>query len=249
MTILRVYDPAECDEAGVPLDWECCRTCAGTGWVYSSGVNWPCRDWAAQRGLPTCGNHGSLKAAALAALEDVVEDGFAGQGESGQFDVRDCEGDKTATADQIEAWALGHEEFVQATEARFRVRCEDCGHPMSDGTWEGDKPYFGEDLTLSAALDLLRAGTDPADFGDGNCVHYSPCDKGCRHGGPGREWWEVAVGSDPWALTEDVSKTAVSYPREASWRPVEVRTLGWPMDLRPERLAVLCLRCYAERTT
>lgn len=28
---------------------------------------------------------------------------------------------------------------------------------------------------------------------------------------------------------------------------VDVRCLGWPHDLRPERLVVLCLRCWAER--
>jgi hypothetical protein len=34
-------------------------------------------------------------------------------------------------------------------------------------------------------------------------------------------------------------------PFEASWRPVSLRTLGGPDDLRPENLAVLCLRCWA----
>jgi hypothetical protein len=81
-----------------------------------------------------------------------------------------------------------------------------------------------------------------------DAVHYSPCDEGCRHAGPGREWFEVAVGDDPWAVTEDVSQVALTYPREASWRPVDVRVLGWPHDLRPEKLAVLCLRCFAEWT-
>jgi hypothetical protein len=34
---------------------------------------------------------------------------------------------------------------------------------------------------------------------------------------------------------------------EASWRQVDVRTLGWPHDLRENKLAVLCLRCLAEQ--
>lgn len=57
MSVLRVYDPSECDEHGVPLDWEHCRRCGGDGGLTA---------YAADGGCPRCGGHGSLKAAALA---------------------------------------------------------------------------------------------------------------------------------------------------------------------------------------
>jgi hypothetical protein len=52
----------------------------------------------------------------------------------------------------------------------------------------------------------------------------------------------------------DQRKTAGDLVREhlefrASWRPVDVRCLSWPHDLRPESLAVLCLRCWAGRAS
>lgn len=122
---------------------------------------------------------------------------------------------------------------------------------MGEGVFEGDQPYFGEELTLAAAFDLLREGTDPADFGDGNCTHYSPCDEGCRHGGPGR-WtnggamgWGLLADSDGYPDVREAVRDRLT--PEAAWRPVDVRTLGWPHDLRFEKLAVLCLRCWAAR--
>ncbi len=134
--------------------------------------------------------------------------------------------------------------------------CEDCGHPMSEGTWEGfgvyDAPYRSMAEVLADVRQSLSQGVEPEWHGPGPApVHYSPCDEGCRHGGPGHvlvddspvdQWQEYTNISLPDALRAPGVKRI-----EASWRPVDVRTLGWPHDLRSERLAVLCLRCYAKR--
>lgn len=111
---------------------------------------------------------------------------------------------------------------------------------MSDGTWDGHDWFERSDekMALYAAL-ALADGVEP----DLDRVHWSPCDEGCNHGGPGRE---MLRDCDWWSPTDDVGppqpgKVIV----EASWRSVDVRTLGWPMDLRPEKLSVLCLRCFA----
>lgn len=117
------------------------------------------------------------------------------------------------------------------------IRCEDCGHPMSEGTWTHEPPC--------GFVEAERRAMVEHDFStDDKAVHYSPCDEGCRHGGPGREQVGPEVKIDLGAGSHPIEPVV---RREASWRQVDVRTLGWPHDLRPEKLAVLCLRCYAER--
>lgn len=75
MNVLDVIPPKDCDLTardvrgypGVPLDWERCRTCEGTG--RAQFLRGPC---------PTCDGHGSLKAAALAWLiENRVKGAFS----------------------------------------------------------------------------------------------------------------------------------------------------------------------------
>ena len=122
-------------------------------------------------------------------------------------------------------------------------RCESCSHPMSEGTWEGSGT-LSEILmteTLYCVERDLREGREPPRH---HFVHYSPCDEGCRHGGPTR------IGTrEGWCLTNVGPQGYIgNHSAEASWRPVDVRTLGWPHDLRPEKLATLCLRCFAERS-
>lgn len=216
--LLRVYDPAECDSDGAPLDWERCRTCRGYGkrlaGLMGRGEYERCS---------TCAGHGSLKAATLARRWDLV-------------------------------MGCGH----SPVDPPRAYRCEDCGHPTSEGTWEGGGPINPTHMQHTVPL-MLGIGREP-EFtdDDGNVfrpVHYSPCDKWCHHGGPGR--WEfprkpgeihqgVIEGSmAEGSVGRDVAR-GVSH--EASWRQVDVRTLGWPHDLRPERLAILCLRCWAGRS-
>lgn len=242
--ILRVYDPADCDEQGVPLDWERCRPCMGTGTVIDmagrENIGAPHRPQPqlAEVACPRCGGHGSLKAAALAGLDERLRRAWS------DLNYRDPEA-------------------REQSDAAFRVRCEDCGHPMSEGTWERiviASPALGPSKAdAMLALHDLRAGGEPEPGPAFPNVHYSPCDERCRHGGPGRVWVpkgsEVYPGQDDrWhyeadqdtAHREDVRENG--YDRvEASWRSVDVRTLGWPHDLRPESLAVLCLRCWAAR--
>lgn len=192
MNVLRIYLPSECDSAGVPLDWERCRSCDGAIRPESSsgplGVS--CR---------TCAGHGSLKAAALGS-----------------------------------AYLLPTSETLGTP-----IRCEDCGHPMSKGTWEGE---YGDEISHADVL----AGDEPLrrHLERNGTVHYSPCDTGCRHRPwPGRHR-TVAGG---WETDGILLGLAAPSCREASWRPVDVRCLSWPHDLRPEQLAVLCLRCWAAR--
>ena len=72
MDILRVYNPDECNKDGIPLDWNCCRKCAGHGnyqpdpaWVNADGDEPPVD-------CDICGGYGSLKAAALAVKMNPV---------------------------------------------------------------------------------------------------------------------------------------------------------------------------------
>lgn len=214
MSVLRVYDPPECDAVGVPLDWERCRTCDGTGRRLPPGPAVRMVDKGfglvvtepivvPERPCARCDGHGSLKAAALAAR-----------------------------------WI----------EAKC---CEDCGHPMSEGTWQwrfasdehrGLVPNDARNLELAATW--IRNGEEPRQLR----THYSPCDEGCRHGGPMRLLRDHA---EPVPLPDQEPITpewvSIMGPAEASWRSVDVRTLGWPHDLRPDKLRVLCLRCWAAR--
>lgn len=119
---------------------------------------------------------------------------------------------------------------------------------MSDGTWE-DLPDPADPetwpATLREALVYERQGLG---------VHYSACDELCEHGGPWRARcgntaegeWDTRIPVGAGARPGQVMGPGV-HEVEASWRPVDVRTLSWPHDLRPEQLALLCLRCWAAR--
>lgn len=121
------------------------------------------------------------------------------------------------------------------------ARCEGCGHPWSDGTWEGDG-------RLQPTPHALRLGVAPT-----NGVHWSPCDTGCQHSGSVRMHNPDQTDAAPYWSDPLKFETSVAYNAEAgleveaSWRGVDVRTLGWPHDLRPQMLALLCLRCLAAR--
>lgn len=227
MGVLRVYDPPDCDEHGVPLGWECCRTCEGSGMVALIKAGQPMVLSLTADGMvveptcPTCDGHGSLKAAALhhvVSLRNVYHDGAS-------------------------------------------ARCEVCGHQMSDGAWEpglseGQAEAGTSAMVGYAFIHLRGGGSMGSPHEPPGPVHYSPCDDGCRHGGPGRwggrpaQWAYADLAAPPEGEVEGTvlqDRIAAGFPVEASWRPVDVRTLGWPHDLRPERLAVLCLRCWAAR--
>jgi hypothetical protein len=122
--ILRIYDPIECDEQGVPLDWERCRACGGELRIRAV--------------CSVCAGAGSLKAAALAEAVEGPK--------SGKWHVN------TVTGERFYA-------YTEPIRPNPELCCKDCDQQHS----------------------LVRA-------------------------------------------------------------------LGWPHDLRPEKLAVLCLRCFAERT-
>lgn len=225
MSILRIYDPDECDPHGIPLDWKHCRACMGTGdelegtigdvpLVGDQRVGLKPGLRRTGRACATCGGHGSLKDAAL----------------FGTLAAR-C--------------------GVHTPEPTKGVRCEGCGHPMSEGTWEGATGGAVE-MIEQAALTMLMRGTEPSNDGTSGPVHHSACDEGCRHSGPVRVTFEsgnqekmALAAATIGEMVGNVPTNVVAY--EASWRQVDVRTLGWVMDLRPEKLAVLCLRCAAER--
>lgn len=205
MSVLRFYDdPAECDGQGVPLDFERCRKCGGSGRYRDVRI------WGTMPGsvpCDTCGGYGSLRRAALE---------------------------------------------MKALRLSGLIRCECCFHPLSDGVWEGQlSPNWTYEQELSEALRSLKRGVEPfrgAPFGQ-MPVYYSDCDDRCKHRGPlrwlcappesiqgwvngdvGRDVGQMIVGGDPLRYS-------------ASWRWVDVHLRGHPCDLRPEKIAVLCLRC------
>jgi hypothetical protein len=243
MSILRIYDTDECDEAGgVPLSWARCQLCRG-GKVVPEDDDSTLR---AVKPCPACEGHGSLRAAVLAEL---TTPSFTIDTYGPTYEMVDGEMRQTAPA-------------RKADPPDPTVRCAGCGHPMSVGTWEASDVGRASDFLpaiLRHAVTALRNGSDPSFNGWWNATHWSPCDDGCRHGTgdggeavrwrfEGGEWQthEGLCGADPEWLA-DVRR---SYDEmQVSWRAVDVRTLGWAHDLRPERLAVLCLRCWAGRTS
>ena len=249
--VLRFYKMAECDEHGVPLDWDRCRACGGTGWrggaeslvttgegaVVGHMVPADAAEPTDADVCGTCKGHGSLKAAALV------------------FRLRD----RYEPIRPVSSVAEG-----EYPPLRERARCEGCGHPMNDGTWDGvPERYPAAQLAaiLDGALTDLCDGFEPA--ATTTAVHFSPCDEGCRHGGPvrcaGRRLHLLVERLEPegWTYVETTRFPAGAMAKavgwdtggrvEASWRQVDVRPLDWPHDLRPESVAVLCLRCWAER--
>lgn len=224
MNILRIYDPPECDAAGVPLDWERCRKCDGGRIKFGPG-DVPCDH---------CDGYRSLKAAALAVM-----------------------GYRSATK-AISPYVMTRGEWQRGATSIFTghkmidfgplpIRCEDCWHPMSDGTWEGD---WGDEITLKSLLSLpFDGGGFHGTAERKGRIHFSRCDERCEHGAPARfgrgdSEWESVLDQN----TSPAILTAAKWMVEASWRAVDVRTLGWQHDLRPEKLAVLCLRCWAGRS-
>lgn len=238
---LRVYDPKECDERGVPLDWERCRTChdgVGLEPGYSTiGVAGYLRhgsrtsDWGADVPCPTCGGHGSLKIAVLGHLKRGQWVAQAGIGS--------------------EAWVRRFN-MVEAAPPDFLARCECCGHPMVEGTWDNPGAPDGDPLLDEISIDsLLHKPLNSFHewaFRHGG-AHYSACDERCAHHGPGRatggQLRDELVGR--WLQKANQYGITPTPTFEALWRSVDARLLGWEHDLRPERLALLCLRCWTER--
>lgn len=71
-TVLRQYDPIlECDALGVPLDWDRCRSCNGTGRAVPRAAA-QATD-AGEKPCGVCRSFGSLQAAALAAFSQGIE--------------------------------------------------------------------------------------------------------------------------------------------------------------------------------
>lgn len=191
----------------------------------------PCDPWER---CPTCGGGGSL---------------FAHRPfQTTATGCPDCKGHGSARALAFDVlWKVGRGDRNPASAHRWR--CEDCGHPMSEGTWEG-LPKGDEDEMIGYVL----ARWSESEWGDQTeawiadqypgVVHYSPCDEGCRHGGPVRKLNAYGRGG---GATYDALPPGNREGFEASWRQVDARRLSWDHDLRPGQLAVLCLRCLAAR--
>ena len=222
-TVLRVHPPEACDRVGRPYGWAACEHCTG-GVADSGGTVRPC---------VACAGTGSLEAR---ALREYLEH-------------------------------HGHTTRV--------VRCEQCRHPMSGGVW--DPPNHVSALDGSTghaeehALGRMRYGWDPVD----TCgTHHSRCDPGCEHRGPVSEQagpllarpsiLQTPPALVPITFTADRPSVAAWLEHVtvyAAWRMVALR-VGQPFDgmnpnnalhvrpfdLRVERLSVLCLCCWAQRT-
>ena len=220
-----IIPPSDCDEHGVPLDWERCRAL-----IHQKPLRPP---FDLSHSLcSTCGGHGSLKAAALDAVRACSR-------------YRNLQWPwfsphllaKTDTKEQIEE-RMGQLEAASVAMDAEVTRCESCFHPMSEGTWAFEGPtWTDEDIELG----LMSGGASNR--------FYSACDERCEHDRVGRyrRGEKLDAGARPWRSKGEHPRPSAGWEVEASWRPVAVRTLGWPHDLRLENLAVLCLRCYADR--
>lgn len=227
MNVNHIYVKEECDADGVPLDWDKCRNCKGTGEVpvLDSGT----MPRPAGLPLPTtschrCDGCGNLKEAVLWGRVRY----------SGVYST--SHGYERAEHDGL-----------------MIPRCEDCNHSMSDGTWEGEahpEPYTLEWLQrelLGSAVWELRQGREPR-F---TSTYYSPCNELCKHDGPGQVLVEDSP-NDAWQEFNDIKlPDALTGPGikmiEAAWRHVDVRFLQYPNMLRQQDLVVLCTRCWAAR--
>lgn len=140
--------------------------------------------------------------------------------------------------------------------APWTVRCEGCGHPMGEGTWERKAPGpNGEapnEWVLRTALDYLRnSGIEPRLGYEVGALHWSPCDEGCRHDALTGDVIDTPDQQATINSALDVGRLRLVEARfgrmapEASWRQVDVRTLKWAFDLSPGNLRVLCARCWA----
>lgn len=213
-TILRQYDPIlECDALGVPLNWDRCRSCNGTGRAVPRAAA-RATD-AGEKPCGVCRSFGCLQAAALAAFSQGIEPA---------------------------AGALPRAPAI--------TRCEECQHPSGPGIWTPPPPSATSDATIGAALAELQAGREPTR----RVVHLSRCDVACVHQGPAqhRTCSSVSAPPAPRPLTFSVERpTAGAWAQHATvdavWRPVAVWPLGPPNDVRPGKVAVLCLRCVAAR--
>lgn len=222
--LYRIYEPWELGEDGDPLDWRKCRTCDGTG-VKNADP-----DLSAAEPCPACDGHGSLEAAVMAYLAKQARGGRTYDHEADCFTKEVGGGPCTC-------------------EPTLRpLRCEDCKHPMSEGTWV---LAFTADSPGPVEVPLLRAA-GITDDRDPWRVHYSLCDERCEHDGPYVVTYRSgtkATISTPGCATASSAlvDTGIVERVEASWRIVEVRRLGHPHDLRPDHLALLCTRCWADR--
>lgn len=220
--IFRVYDPKECDKDGVPFDFLKCRACDGTGRLIHEIKGAHSDTFVANSPCPTCRCHGSLRSAALAELLLGELKGM-GKMVGGQLPILFRGADRNA-------------------------RCDECNHPKSAGIWQGISEYEGfggwnDEQRLAVALEELTRGWEPDKVSAR--IHYSPCDSECYHTGPVRVERRTGGWLQPAGNKAILNAIKSGRCVEASWRTVYARTLGWPHDLRIEKLAVLCLRCYA----
>lgn len=251
MTLLRVHSKREMESYGCD-PWERCPAC-----LRDPGVCWRCEgagcaECSASGRCSTCNGLKSGKAMVLAERATHEVPTTIGQ----RF--IDC-GYRLQTLAGIDGddliYANGGSCSITHCAPQL-VRCEDCSHPMSEGTWERvhhvERIIFPSyESSLRTAEVELRAGREPQPMLQ---IHFSPCDKACKHStrSYGTERiYDEELGA--WRFVEGVGKPAelvrAGRKVEASWRPVDARRLSYDNDLRPEQTAVLCLRCFAERTT
>lgn len=225
-SFLRLYDPRECDERGVPRGWLQCVTCHGTGlhsYARPGGVP------SAAQSCATCWGFGALRESAIAWL---VEHRRAG------------------TPLDAEAYARRAHEHG--------IRCEGCAHPMStaDLADDGGGPRWSQAVEARRwAFSHLSMGTEPPLENGAFPINtqWSVCDRDCAHHGVSRQ--RIIATGEIIALrhergfeaTRPLASAEGPTVVESAWRSVDIRALGWPADLSPEALALLCLHCYAER--
>lgn len=142
-------------------------------------------------------------------------------------------------------------------------RCVRCGHPYivgQDGEWVSEPIHpstVGKTLTSAGRLfDELPEALEQSGLKEGEPVpaskrvHYSWCDGGCRHGGPGR--WRNGPPSK-WQRADELGQAEGGeilhvlnqQQVQAAYRILTVHHLnGRKFDLRWHNLVALCQRCH-----
>jgi hypothetical protein len=140
-------------------------------------------------------------------------------------------------------WNAGECLSVDGEVSELRVYSADelraDGYPLA---WATGEPSIKDLIREQAGHRCVRCG-HPYRKGEHGKGQWSPCDTGCRHGGPLQGWDD---GMTPGAVTAG-ELVAPHRKIQAEWRILTVHHLtGAKADCRWWNLAALCQRCHLQ---